>query len=330
MKAFLFATLLAASGAAPVYTPSMAETSEDTLDASSADLTAHADAGREPEARAGWKDYMDQGLSTAHDFTAQGVAGEESFGPLANATEAAFDALNAEGRASQGLARDNTEAAFDTPRGYILPPLPPTPRRGVNAATTSILDTMSSSFDDVYQSNLNYAVETLEDKITTTAEQAKPKADGNSIESSAEEADSSLAPDDAAPPAAAENSVASLSDAITTAIEDALVQSLQSFGAIDSAVGGSEMDSEFDSSETDSENDGSEMATELDSFETGSAIDSGMVSEMDSEVGSEDATQWSPADPADVVEEEEAVEEDNDEGEVTEAAEYPPLTGLVG
>jgi len=237
MKAFLFAALLAASGAAPVYTPSMAETSEDaldassadltahadsgrepsmaensedTLDASSADLTAHADAGREPEARAGWKDYMDQGLSTAHDFTAQGVAGEESFGPLANATETAFDVLNAERRSSEGFAQDTTEAAFDTSNAVSPPPLPPIPRQDVTAATTSIFDTMSSSLDDVYETNVNYAVVTLEDQITSTAEQVKI---GNSSLND---------------PAAAALAT-SLSAVFTTAIEDALVES---FGSI--------------------------------------------------------------------------------------------------
>jgi len=314
MKAFLFATLLAASGAAPVYTPTMAETS-DALDASSADLTAHADAGREPEARAGWKDYMDQGLWTAHDFTIQGVGGEESFQNLAQATEAAFDALNAKGYASQqdtpeaGLdalnvdggtsdALDTTEVEFDPLDAFSPPPLPflqsPTPRRGVNAATTSILDTISSSFDDVYESNLNHAVGTLEDKITSAAEQAEPKADGNLVESSTEEADSSLAPE----AAAVENIVTSLSDAITTVIVDGVVQSL---GTTVSTGGGSETDYEIDSSETGSENGGSEEATELDSFETGSGIGSGMI-EMNSEVGSEDATQWLPGDEGEAAE----------------------------
>jgi len=347
MKAFLFATLLAASGAAPVYTPAMAETS-DALDASSADLTAHGDAGREPEARAGWRDYMVQGLWTAYDFTVAGVTGTESFLNLSNATEAAFDALNAEGRASEGLARDNTEAAFDAPRAVILPPLAPTPRRGVTAATTSILDTIASSIDDVYETNLNYAIETLEDMITWAAEQATPKAKGIAR---VVEADLSLSSDDATPPTTAESIATSLSDANITAIEDA-----QSLGTTDSAVGGSEIDS---SSETDSENGSSVMATEIDSEIGSSAINS----EMDSEVGS--YTPPGQATPPDVYgweqgadeygekeedkdedeveneeeeeeeedeeeDEEEEEEDDGDEGEAAEAAEYPPLTGLVG
>ena len=423
MKAFLFAALLAASGAAPVYTPSMAETSEDaldassadltahadsgrepsmaensedTLDASSADLTAHADAGREPEARAGWKDYMDQGLSTAHDFTAQGVAGEESFGPLANATETAFDVLNAERRSSEGFAQDTTEAAFDTSNAVSPPPLPPIPRQDVTAATTSIFDTMSSSLDDVYETNVNYAVVTLEDQITSTAEQVKIGNSSLNDPAAAALATSLSAVFTTAIEDALVESFGSITNIsqLTAVIEDALAKSLGSiantsqfdcsqpppfilvivnglngtlptqilggayarrpaFSEIDSAVGGSEMYSELDSSEMHSEFGssetgsgigssetgsgigGSEMPTEIDSEIGGPAIDS----EINSEVGFEEATQWLPADSADLSSEElnevgrnwGAVEADyTPVGYTPPGQATPPLFGVYG
>ena len=209
----LLATCVAAIGAAPVYTPLLAEASdavqhvESSLDVGFPDNAEQAEE-HEPEAHrkiAGWQDYMNQGISTGVAYATAGAGGEDSAGfeELAQSTEDAFDALN---------------AGHPTP---LPSDQPPTDLVGVASATTSLLNTMTSNVVGGVKDSLVETVQRLENEFKSTGE---PTA--RMVEDSLHPRDAASPPTAVAPAAAILVTLISLSDAIYVALDDSLSDSL--------------------------------------------------------------------------------------------------------